>query len=206
MRWNGRMSRVALAFLSVALLADPAHAADAEGRYAIKGAGGVSCKQLAEVVTAQDERTLLLLGWLDGYVTSENRRADGLFDATPWQRVELLGELLVTHCQNRPDQPVYLAVQLMLQAMRKTSLDQESPIERIEVGEGQSLEIYRKVLERAQRELVAKGFLDGGADGRYGPKTAAALAAFQTAAGLEVTRVPDQSTLLALFRGLFGGE
>ncbi|MBQ3270567.1 MAG: peptidoglycan-binding protein [Clostridia bacterium] len=48
---------------------------------------------------------------------------------------------------------------------------------------------------RAQKSLVALGYLAGGADGVYGPKTEAALRAFQEANALPVTGHLDAQTL-----------
>ncbi|MEZ5838314.1 MAG: peptidoglycan-binding domain-containing protein [Geminicoccaceae bacterium] len=195
---------IALAGFSCLSWALTANAADSEGRYAVKGAGGIVCKQLADVVAKKDERTLLLLGWLEGYITAANRHTDKLFDATPWQRVELLAELLTVHCQNRPDQPVYVAVELMLGAMKSTSLKTQSPVETVDIGDGKKLEIYREIMRMAQQRLIDLGHLTGTADGKYGPKTASGFKSFQKSIGLDTNGLPDQATLLNLFRGLFG--
>ena len=48
---------------------------------------------------------------------------------------------------------------------------------------------------RAQKSLVALGYLAGGADGVYGPKTEAALRAFQEANALPVTGHLEAKTL-----------
>ena len=181
----------------------PAAASDGEGRFALKGIGAITCKRMVDIVSAKDERTLLLVGWLEGFVTSENQRVTGLFDATPWQPTELLAMLLTTHCQNRPDQPVYQAVQLMLETMRATSLKTQSPVELIDIGDGQKMEIYREIMRLAQQRLIELEYLSGGADGKYGPNTAAGIRKFQESIGREPNGFPDSDTLLNLFGGLF---
>lgn len=55
------------------------------------------------------------------------------------------------------------------------------------------------VVKDVQQRLIALGYLKGGADGSYGGKTAAAVKAFQQAAGLEVTGEADDLTQKALF-------
>lgn len=50
-----------------------------------------------------------------------------------------------------------------------------------------------------QQKLIALGYLNGGADGSYGGKTAAAVKAFQQASGLEPTGEADDATQKALF-------
>ncbi len=46
-----------------------------------------------------------------------------------------------------------------------------------------------------QRDLKALGFYDGALDGKLGPKTKAAIAAFQRKLGMKVTGVPDAATV-----------
>ena len=54
-------------------------------------------------------------------------------------------------------------------------------------------------VERMQRRLIELGYLANGADGDFGPKTTAALKAFQEAAGLTVDGVATQTVLDALY-------
>ena len=56
-----------------------------------------------------------------------------------------------------------------------------------------------EVVVQLQEQLIELGFLDGKADGSFGPKTEAALIAFQAAAELEETGVADAETMEALF-------
>lgn len=51
----------------------------------------------------------------------------------------------------------------------------------------------------AQQSLIDRGFLDGSADGSFGPRTEAAVKALQAAYGLEETGVIDRGTLVALY-------
>ena len=56
-----------------------------------------------------------------------------------------------------------------------------------------------EAVELLQEQLIELGFLNGIADGSFGPKTEAALIAFQSAAGLEETGIADVETMEALF-------
>nr|AIF26048.1 putative bH1295 protein [uncultured bacterium Ad_125_D08] len=76
-----------------------------------------------------------------------------------------------------------------------TARAEEAPSD---AGTPEYLDGQRDVLRRAQRRLIDMGYLKGGADGLYGPKTKAALRAFQTDNGLEVTGHLDQATYDAL--------
>ena len=53
-------------------------------------------------------------------------------------------------------------------------------------------------LLRAQQRLIELGYLTGGADGKYGPKTEAALRAYQSESGLNETGHLDAATFEAL--------
>ena len=53
-------------------------------------------------------------------------------------------------------------------------------------------------IRQAQQYLIDLGLLDGGADGKFGPKTESALRAFQSREGYAVTGVLDTDTLDAL--------
>ena len=50
-----------------------------------------------------------------------------------------------------------------------------------------------------QRRLIELGYLDNGADGDFGPKTTAAVKAFQEAAGLTADGVATPEVLDALY-------
>lgn len=54
-------------------------------------------------------------------------------------------------------------------------------------------------VERLQQALADLGYLDGGVDGIFGKNTAAAVEAFQQAAGLEATGVADADTQAQLY-------
>lgn len=55
-----------------------------------------------------------------------------------------------------------------------------------------------------QSRLIELGFLSGSADGDYGNNTEAAVSAFQTESGIEVTGIVDSVTFEALYEGVDG--
>ena len=52
---------------------------------------------------------------------------------------------------------------------------------------------------RLQKALIALGYLDDTADGSFGPKTEKAVAEYQIAKGLQVTKIADNPTLQLLY-------
>ena len=194
-----------LAF-SIIGTAMPAKAADKNANFSAKGVGVLTCGELLQALDSNEQNGLVLFGWIDGYVTAANQHIDGLFDAVPWQQVQLLGDLLIAHCDANKDQRFLRAMELMLDAMSPTSLTIKSEIEIIETGDGKTVAIYREILRKAQERLIGLGHLAGGADGKYGPKTAAGFAAFQKAGNLQINSLPDQATLLALFTETFNAR
>jgi len=212
MRWRFSMVAmtilwlVSLGLVSPGLVWSAARGADADGQFAVKGAGSLTCAELTSVIEKEPKNTFLVAGWLDGYLTAVNQFADGVVDHAPWQSVELLLDVLVNHCGANPEEPVVRATQIVLGAMRATRLTKKVEIETIQVGDQGSFQIDRESLRRAQQQLISLGHLDGGADGRFGPKTAAAFGEFQAASQLPVTNVPDQLTLFRLFEALFNAR
>lgn len=58
---------------------------------------------------------------------------------------------------------------------------------------------YGANVRELQQQLKDLGYLSGGVDGDFGPGTAKAVSAFQTAAGLEETGIADDATQRALY-------
>lgn len=57
-----------------------------------------------------------------------------------------------------------------------------------------------EIVADIQRELLRRGFYDGVVDGRYGPRTDAAVRDFEQAAGLKPSTEPNESLLAAIKR------
>jgi peptidoglycan hydrolase-like protein with peptidoglycan-binding domain len=58
------------------------------------------------------------------------------------------------------------------------------------------------VVADIQRELSRRGFYDGVVDGRYGPRTDAAIRDFEQASGLKPSTAPDEALLRAIQRSI----
>src|SRR5207244_4579754 len=57
-----------------------------------------------------------------------------------------------------------------------------------------------EIVADIQRELARRGFYDGVVDGRYGPRTDAAVRDFEQASGLKASTEPNEALLAAIKR------
>ena len=197
MRSSSRLSALLLAAAVLAPSA-PAFAAAESGEYAVKGIGVDRCANYVKAAEAKSPLLDVFAGWIEGHLTATNRYRPDTFDIAPWQTTRLLMALLFAHCQNNPDQRLFEAVQNLEEVLAKGRLRRKSEVVEIDTGEKRKLVLYHEVLKRAQQALIERGFLKGKADGQFGPKTRAALEAFQQSEGLRKTGLPDQETLFKL--------
>ncbi len=198
MRLFLRLSGSALATIAVLGAAAPLSAASKTGQYAIKGIGADRCANYVEAAEAKSPLLDVFAGWIEGHLSATNRYRPDTFDIAPWQSTRLLMALLYAHCQNNPDQRLFQAVENMEEVLAKGRLTERSEVVEIDAGDGKKLALYHEILKRVQKALLDAGLLEGKADGRYGPKTKAALEAFQEREGLPGTGLPDQETLYRL--------
>lgn len=197
MRILVKLSLLAAA-LSLLLPSPPGFAASKAGDYAVKGIGSDRCADYVKAAEAKSPLLDVFAGWIEGHLTATNLYRPDTFDIAPWQTTRLLMALIYAHCQNNPEQRLYAAVRNLEAVLAKSRLTAKSEVVEIDEGGGRKLPIYHEILKRAQQALIQRGFLEGRADGRFGPKTKAALEAFQEKEGLKKTGVPDQETLFKL--------
>lgn len=196
------MTRSALLLLmslavAAASFAAPARAADAEGRFALRGVGLATCDQFLKAIEERQENVLLAGGWLEGYLTAVNQFRPDTFNIAPWQNTDTLLTLLKHNCERNRDQRFFAIVGSMVDFFAKSRLKEQSTPVVAEAGDQKAV-VYKEVLQEAQQELIKQGLLDGTADGQFGPKTKTALEEFQKKQNLQVTGLPDQMTLWRL--------
>ena len=194
-----------LLLIGLNALPSNAHARDADGAFAVRGAGQYPCQILVDNQNQQSNAPYLIAGWIDGYVTGLNRSRDQTFDLLPWQHTEFLLELLLQHCTQFPDRPLSQAIHAMTQAMEATKLTSKSTLETFNTPDGDA-QIYRDTLRLLQTKLAERGHYTSTIDGQFGPGTQAAITAFQKEAGLPEIGLPDQLTLWALFQELYNTQ
>ena len=205
----GGLSAVAL--IGLVLTTGTARAADADGKFAVKGAARTVCKHF---VKARDERTknlnlyILYGAWLEGYLSALNERTEGTYDLTSFESTELLATLIYANCKRRPEEPFFDMVRRLVAALgssRIAGYSEMVPVEgEVKDKEGKAkpvrLRLYRETVRRLQNNLAAQSLYPGAVNGDFDDKTRAALRDFQKASGLPPTGLPDQFTLLKLFR------
>ena len=195
MRFTAALCAAVVAAASFSTLA-----ADADGRFAVKSAGGTRCAQFVDAVKQKDQqRVALYVGWIAGYVSAANQLTPETFDLASWQDMRTLTALLSRHCDRNADMRFGAAVAQMSNALKKDRLQTRSdPV--VAEHDGKSVRIYAETIRRAQDALSELGMYSGSLDGKYSETFRDSLSKFQGENDLPVSGVPDQATLFALFR------
>lgn len=183
---------------ALTLVSGPGRATDAQGKFAVKGAGAVPCSAFVEARTRRlYVRLATFEGWLYGYLTGYDRLVRDTFDVAPWQSTPLLMGALQAYCSKHPRERFEIAVAGLVNTLRPERIRKQSEIVRVKEG-ARTLTLYREVVVRVQKALAQSKIYAGKADGKFGDETKRAIAAFQKREKLPATGLPDQRTLLAL--------
>ncbi|MFL5333022.1 MAG: peptidoglycan-binding protein [Geminicoccaceae bacterium] len=190
-----------LGTLMLLATATAAAAADAQNRFQAYGLGRTTCKAFVEICESKKEACKLTGTWMEGYFSAFNALSRDTFDILPWQPPELMAQFTFNVCKQNPDAPVLEVVNELIRRLLVPNRVQAAS-DRVKIGDGdQAVMLYRDTIRDIQEQLDKTGHLDGKADGSFGPGTKSAVEAFQKAAGLKPTGIPDQRTLIALFYG-----
>lgn len=178
----------------------PANAATQSGDFAIYGWGARDCN--AVVATLEGEQGAQARGqlaeWISGYVSARNRVGDGVYDMTPIKSHYPLVALARNICTNNSDQLFEAVVDAMLTSFSSLTLSENSPVSELSRNE-RSATVNESTLLKVQQFLIDEGLLaEGSADGKYGPKTATAIEAWQEEVGMTVTGLPGVATLFLI--------
>jgi hypothetical protein len=193
-----------LTMVGLLFAASSAFAADANSRFALRGVGLTSCEQFLKAMQEHKENVLVAGGWIEGYVTAVNKFTPDTFDMAPWQSTQALLGLVSRNCERNPQAGFFQIVDSMMKFLMPARLTAQS--ERVLVESGSTkFYVYQKTMKDIQEKLISLGYLKGGADGQFGPQTKSALEAYQKAQQIEVTGLPDQSTLFKLLTSQQGG-
>lgn len=187
------------ALLPLVLAFGVAHAADTKGNFAIEGGGSQPCARFLDAREKRNSDYAIYAGWVEGYVTAANQHSRETYDYTPWQTTELLMAALAKHCEKTPQQSFFVTVNRMLGSLKGGRMKAMSEIVAIESGSSKML-AYRSVVQDVQRQLAARRLFAGPADGKPTPALLDAIKRFQVQSRLPANGLPDQMTLIALFR------
>ncbi len=179
--------------------AGEADAADAEGRYGVRGVGLITCALYRQQRQAKSAIPLMASAWIDGYLSGVNQYRAGTYDSLSFESTELLAAILDRHCGHHPEDRLFPVMRRLLERLSEDRLREPSARREVVVGD-KRVSLYVEVIARLQRRLAAGGHFQGDADGRYTPETQAALAAYPRSVRLDGTGFPDQLTLWRLFR------
>ncbi len=177
----------------------PIQAASEKGEYAIKGVELAKCSLYTEAQKKTSKRYFQFVGWIVGYMSSHNRYAKDVTDIAPWQSTDLLAAWVGKYCKNNPEILLVAATNRLIAALHANRLRSASKRVKAEAN-GKGLVIYESILRRAQQMLIERGYYKGTADGKFGPANQGAIRKFQKEKKITVTGLPDQRTLLMIFR------
>ena len=188
-----------LYFLSLLSCVSFLQAADENNQFAIKGIGLSNCESFVEARKTQSPQYFQFGGWMNGYLSATNRYEKNTFDLVSWQSTGMLATSLATFCERNPEVQFVRAVALLVNTLGQDRLQSQSELIEAKVGET-SVFIYRTTLQRAQERLAELRQLEGAPSGEFDAATQQALQRFQEEAALEVSGLPDQTTLARLFQ------
>lgn len=182
----------------MAFISFTGQARDINNKFAVKGAGSVSCNQYVEAVKRNSDRLIAFTGWVDGYLSFHNERSEETFDIAPWQSTKLLSKALYAHCKKKPELTFFNAVKYMIQALHDGRLKEASELVKLNIGDN-SLYFYRSIMVDVQKALNDKLSLTLPVDGNFSEDMQRALLDYQKSRKITQSGIPDQDTLQRLF-------
>lgn len=176
-----------------------ATAADAEGQFAVRGAGLMTCEIYTHERAAGSPAYLVSAAWVDGYITATNQHLAATYDVMPFESTELLAEVIDRHCAEHPSHRVFPVIQSLVAKLFRDRLQTRS--DKVDVAQGErQVSLYVDIVERMQSRLRDQDRYQGAITGAFDSATRVALMAYQQSIGFEPTGFPDQATLWRLLR------
>lgn len=173
-------------------------AADATGKYAIRGAGLVDCKTFLDEQAKQSPAYLMMGGWIDGYINGVSQYAPQTYDATSFESTELFAEIVKNHCKKNPEHRLYRVINSIIAQRWDNRITAQSALITVQNGANKT-QLYQETIVRMQARLAELGHFKLPTTGKFDAATISALAAYQkTQKGFEATGFPDQATLWGL--------
>ena len=196
MKRNNLIARcVLLGALLVPLLGG---ARDANGRFALKGAGMVDCQHFVHQLEDRSKEFYAFAGWIEGYLTGVNAYQKETFDIAPWQNTKVLALMVANYCKHHPKEAFALAVRKLARALMPYRLKSRSSLVVARNGD-KAMRLYGAVVRQVQEALRKERLYKGSVTGDYDEATRNAVLAYQKKMGLQQTGLPDAPTLMRLF-------
>jgi hypothetical protein len=172
----------------------PAQAADAGGRFGIRGYGSRACAAFnAEV--SDPVHAANYSSWLMGYSTAHNRLRNDTFDILPLADGVVLLRAVAAVCAQHQDIVVEEAANAVVRALQPLVQQRETPTISIE-RDGKNVRIRQGALELLQSKLAERGIYSGPADGVWSVALGDSIETFQKLNNLPVSGFPDLATMI----------
>ena len=196
------MRNIYATFMTVLTLsiATPALAATPDGSFAVYGWGARDCKTIMAVLDGEKaaQAKAQLAEWISGFISAQNRAAEGLYDITPVKSHSPMVNLAQNICANNPDQIFENVVFAVVKKYSALGLTKNSPLVKLS-HKGQTVSVNEETVRRVQKILIADGKLPTGSDdGKFGTQTALSIEAWQGEADITVNGLPDMVTLFLM--------
>ena len=173
-------------------------AADATGKYAIRGAGLVDCKTFLDEQAKQSPAYLMMGGWIDGYINGVSQYAPLTYDVTSFESTELFAEIVKNHCTKNPKLRLYRVINSIIVQRWDNRITAQSALITVQNGENKT-QLYQETIIRIQERLAELGHFKLPVTGNFDSATISALASYQkTHKAFKATGFPDQATLWGL--------
>lgn len=178
----------------------PANAAAESGDFAVYGWGARDCNAIVTILDGEQAAQARgqLAEWISGYISARNRVSDRVYDMTPIKSQYPLLALARNICTNNSDQLFESVVDAMLTSFSSLKLSENSTVFELSRNE-RSATVNESTLLKVQQFLIDENLLDeDSADGKFGPKTEAAIEEWQDEVGMTATGLPDVATLFLI--------
>lgn len=205
LRSFSRRAIIGVLLVSILLTFTIATAGDRQGRYAIKGAGAENCSTYTAIRKANKPETYMYMGWLQGWLSNENRHSKETFELASWQHTATLLAAMNAYCNDNPERPFVTGAEALITSMRADRLKTSSLQVNAE-ADGRSVSLYATTLRRLQEQLHKLDFLKSQPDGLFGSTTRDAIRSYQAQHGMKQTGLPDQAVLQQLVYSSTGKE
>ena len=176
----------------MAILPSLAQGADQTGEFRVKGVGLELCRTYLQEQARKSPTYFLARSWLNGYLTAHNQLTPDTYDMAAEHNLERLIVWVDTYCKDNPDHQFTNAAMALIKTLAPSRLTSKAAARPAATQRSMT---DKATLQRVQQALKDQGYYRGTIDGVTGPRTQAAIKAFQEKAGLDATGRLDDTTL-----------